>query len=178
MASADKEHGVNSIVTVDLDSTLCDTGHRHHMIDRVRGTDWVAYSKACSDDGLVAGTAALVRTLAHVSQIHYVTGRTEAARPETEAWLRSHDLPMDGLWMDDTPSGDHFAVYGSHSVYKVLRVRQVEEFTGKRVILHIDDWAEVKVALEQAGYPCICVRTPQEIQTLTSPHADHPVSLR
>lgn len=153
------------VVTVDLDSTLCDTEHRHHMIDRVNGTDWDAYSKACVGDGLVVATEAFVRILANAGyQIHYVTGRTVAAMPETRAWLDKHQMPCDGLWMDDTPEGDHFAVYGGHAQYKAVRVLDVAEAVGVPVSLHIDDWADVKLALEEVGVPTLCVRTPTEIR--------------
>jgi len=165
---------MKTIVTMDLDSTTCDTGHRHHIIDRVNGTDWDAYSKACVDDRLIEATATLIRQLkAAGNEIHYVTGRTEAAREETVEWLYRHELPVDGLWMDDTPDGDHFAVYGGHAQYKVARVKHVEETTGGKVILHVDDWSEVKVALEEEGVPCICVRTPQEVMDLVNPRNDN-----
>lgn len=154
------------IATIDLDSTLCDTGHRHKLIDRVNGTDWDAYSKACVDDDLIEATAVLVRILHVTHDIHYVTGRTIASEAETREFLKKHDLPVDGLWMDDTPGGDHFAAYGGHAQYKTARVKHVEEATGQKVVLHVDDWAEVKVALEEAGIPCMCVRTPQEVIAL------------
>lgn len=156
------------VVTVDLDSTLCDTGHRHRLIDRANGTDWGAYSLACSDDSLIEGTAVLIRIVAASHEIHYVSGRAEIAREATLAWLKKHDLPVDGLWMDDSSDSDHVRVYGSHSAYKVARVKHVEDATRKKVVLHIDDWAEVKVALEKNGIPCLCVRTPQEVVALVS----------
>lgn len=161
------EHA-SAIVTVDLDSTLCDTGHRHRLIDRENGTDWNAYSLACSDDGLVIATATLIRLLATSHEIHYVSGRTVVAHYATWKWLCSHNLPVDGLWMDETPNGDHYATYGGHAQYKLARIREVEEATGLNVVLHVDDWAEVKVALEAAGIPCLCVRTPQEIAALVA----------
>lgn len=155
-------------VTVDLDSTLCDTGHRHRLIDRVNGTDWNAYSLACSDDSLIVATETMIRIYAEAGyEIHYVTGRSHVAYDATVAWLRSHNLPIHGLWMDDTEDNDHIATHGSHGAYKVSRVQQVAREVGE-VVLHIDDWAEVKVMLEEAGIPCLCVRTPQEVTELTS----------
>lgn len=157
------------VATFDLDSTLCDTTHRQAMIDRVNGTDWDAYSLACAGDGLVEATAQLIHMLALAGyQIHYVTGRTVASLRETRQWLDKHQLPCDGIWMDETVEGDHFAVYGGHAQYKVQRVRDVAAAVGVPVSLHVDDWADVKVALEKDGVPTICVRTPSEISNLVS----------
>ena len=160
------------IVTFDLDSTLCDTRHRHHMIDRVNGTDWSAYSKACTKDRVIHASRALLQALQVAGHdIHFVTGRTESARPETEEWLSNVFPVYAGLWMDDTSEVDHVTAFGSHAAYKVHRIKQVSKETGQKVLLHVDDWADVKVALEAAGIPCICVRTPSEIDALTS-HRD------
>lgn len=156
-----------TILTVDLDSTLCDTGHRQATITRDGTMDWDAYSLACSDDVLIQPTETMIRVFKDAGhEIHYVSGRTIAALDKTSEWLDRHNLPVDGLWLDDTPGGDHFAYYGGHAAYKVARVKQVEIRTGGKVIMHIDDWAEVKVALEDAGIPCLCVRTPQEVAEL------------
>ena len=40
--------------------------------------------------------------------------------------------------------------------------------TGKKVVLHVDDWAGLAVAFEEAGIPTICVRAPYEIRDLVS----------
>lgn len=156
------------IVTCDLDSTLCDTGHRHRLIDRVNGTDWDAYSLACVGDAVVEPTRVLVWMLAKAGyEIHYVSGRTQAAFEQTRQWLTENmGFPEDGLWMDNTPGGDHFATFGGHAEYKLARLREVEAATKKKIALHLDDWAEVKVTLEDAGIPCLCVRTPQEVVAL------------
>lgn len=168
-----------TLITYDLDSTLCDTRHRHRLIDRINGTDWDAYSKACVDDVVIEGALALLKILKADpnNQIHFVTGRTEAARPETQAWLEKHFPDYDGLWMDDTPGGDHFAVYGGHAEYKVARVQHVADHVGEPVAFHVDDWAEVAVALGKAGVPTMCVRTPSEVEDLVNPRFDNPSML-
>ncbi len=155
------------VVTVDLDSTVSDTRHRHRLIDRVNGTDWDAYSLACVDDDPILGALAMVKLLATLGvEIHFVTGRTVAAEQATRTWLEKQGIIPDGLWMDETPDGDHFAAYGGHAEYKLARIQDVMRATGTEVIFHIDDWAEVAVLLEQNGIPCICVRTPQEMTAL------------
>lgn len=148
------------IVTVDLDSTLCDTEHRHHLIDRENGTDWVAYALACPDDSLVEPIARLVTILEPRFQIHYVSGRAGEAYQQTADWIHSHGLPLDGLWLDSNDFN------GTHAEYKLHRIRDVEKTTGKKVILHIDDWAEVAAFLGQHDIPTVCVRTPYEIKEI------------
>lgn len=155
------------IVTCDLDSTLADTRHRHQMIDRIAGTDWQAYAKACGADGVVIGAAALVRALAPTHEIHYVTGRPFSAYPETMEWLTRHHLPVDGLWMDPSDGVD-YATAMDHATYKLGMIRRVERHTQRGVIFHLDDWALVRVVLEEHGIPCLCVRTPQEVAALTA----------
>lgn len=162
---------MNLIATFDLDSTLCDTGHRHHIIDRVNGTDWDVYSQACSGDTLIPSTAAMINIcLAAGMDVHYVTGRKESARPQTLEWLLRNGLPTPSanLWMDSSPvQGDDFVGFNSHAEYKVHQIRNVEKETGKTVAIHFDDWAEVAVELEKNNIRCVCVRTPQEVSHLT-----------
>lgn len=154
-----------SIVTVDLDSTLCDTGHRHGLINANGPTDWTAYSMACANDAPIEATVMLVNLLSAFYEVHFVTGRDEDARHLTEPWLDRHIPVWDGLWMDDTDEG-HTAAHGSHAEYKLSRIKHVERVTGKKVVLHVDDWPEVKNLLENNGYLCLCVKTPQEIALL------------
>jgi hypothetical protein len=161
------------IVTVDLDSTLCDTGNR--TLDR-ENPDWENYSLQCDKDTPVKATVELISLLCPFYDIHFVSGRDVLAEGKTREWLKLHDIPVDDLWL--SPPGDHTAAHGSHAAYKLSRIRDVEKATGRRVALHIDDWAAVKIELEQAGYPCICVRTPQEIEVLTEQTLSEQSSLR
>lgn len=163
-----------SLVTVDLDSTLADTTHRHHLIDRVNGTDWIKYAAACVDDAPILATVALIKLLAACGvKIVYVTGRDESSRGLTLEWFDKCDLPCDGLYMDDESGG---ATY-RHSVYKLKRVQEVissPEWENEKHWFHIDDWPDVKVALEDAGIPCLCVRTPEEIELFMTEQREGP----
>lgn len=151
-------------MTCDLDSTLCDTTHRHAMIDRVNGTDWVAYSKACVNDTPILATATLVRLLdACDLGIVYLTGRAEEARDETLDWFTQENIPWDDLFMDSDPN----AVNYSHATYKLKRMQQIlteSKWREHEHVFHIDDYADVKFEFEAAGIPCLCVRTPEEIE--------------
>lgn len=157
------------LVTFDLDSTLCDTGHRQPMIDRVNGTDWHAYSAACVDDAPVMGVikAAQMFALLPDVEIHGLSARMATAAEATAEWMRKHDVPLKKIWLDEGTPRDYTAEY-THAMYKVERLRQVEKESGMKVVLHFDDYAEVAVEMEKAGIPCVCVRTPQEILELVA----------
>jgi hypothetical protein len=157
---------IDGIITCDIDSTLADTGHRHHMIDRVNGTDWDAYSKACVSDAPVISLIALVRILVAAGcEVHALSGRKVSAMPHTVAWFQQEDVPIETFWLDETDGGAYASTL-DHARYKLQRIKDVERLTGKKVLLHIDDWATVAVVLTEAGYPTVCVRTPQEIKEL------------
>lgn len=156
-----------SLITFDLDSTLCDTGHRHHMIDRVNGTDWKAYSLACVDDAPVAGLVLVARLLASLPNVavHGLSARNGVAALQTAAWMRKHGVPLKEIHLDPGESVDYTADY-THAMYKYERLRQVEEQTGLKCILHFDDYAEVAAEFAKHDIPVVCVRTPQEIAEL------------
>lgn len=159
----------HSIVTVDLDSCMADTAHRQHMIDRENGTDWHAYSAACADDTPVTALVTLVQLLSQTGvEVHALSGRKASALPQTVLWFDKHEIPVEHFWLDETDVGDY--VPGrTHEDYKIKRLREIEEITKKKVILHVDDWAKVAVKFEANGIPVLCVRTPQEIKSLTKP---------
>jgi hypothetical protein len=154
------------LVTCDLDSTLCDTGHRQHTLSPEKGVnDYKAYSMLCADDEPIE---AMRRILYGMSfhpgfELWYVSGRDEAARELTTKWLEGNSpVRWAGLLLDD----QQFQTEG-HDKYKLRRIKEVQRLTGQRVDLHIDDWAAVAVLLEANGIPCLCVRTPQEVLSLT-----------
>lgn len=153
------------IITVDLDSTLYDTTHRHNDLEQGLITgDWVAYSKLCVSDSVVEGVAAMVH-MAHAAGVgvHYVTGRSVEAEYETRKRLMLDKLPIDGLWMDETPGSNHVGIYGSHAAYKVDRILGVIARLRAEHLFHVDDYSEVSVGLAKAGLACITVRAPHEV---------------
>jgi ribonuclease J len=145
---------IRSTVCVDLDSTLCDTSHRHHMVldgeERVN-TDWVAYSLACADDTRIEGTCRLVRILAEHHRIVLLTSRDQQARSLTEKWLAEHDVPYDELIMGDGTVG--LEEFKAHHVAALIE-------RGENVELVIDDLPTLPAALEPLGIPVLTVRPP------------------
>ena len=146
-------------VCVDLDSTLCDTSHRHHLVlagDERVNTDWVAYSMACSLDAPIEGTCRLVRLLAAHYRIVLVSSRDERARSLTEAWLTAQSVPFDELILggsNGAPAG--LAEFKVHHVAALLE-------RGEQVALVIDDMPGLPAALEPLGVPVLTVRPPYD----------------
>jgi phosphoglycolate phosphatase-like HAD superfamily hydrolase len=145
-------------VFVDLDSTLCDTRHRWHMIvqgdDRDTATDWVAYAMACADDAPVWPAIQLVNLLAHGCAIVVLTGRSEDARALTETWLESHDVAYDDLIMRHP----EWRVGVSNAVFKREMVTEwCSRHPGIEPALMIDDYVPVRDELDQIGVPTLVV---------------------
>jgi ribonuclease J len=149
--------GKRGTVCVDLDSTLCDTSHRHHLVlpgDERENTDWVAYSLACADDAPIDGTCRLVRLLAADYRIVLVSSRDEQARALTETWLEAQGIPFDELILGGTngaPAG--LAEFKVHHVGALLE-------RGERVTLVIDDMPGLPEAMKPLGIPVLTVRPP------------------
>ena len=81
------------IFVFDLDGTLSDPAHRHHLVEG-QHPDWPRFHAAAADDPPHAGVLALARTL-HASPAATVavcTTRGEEQRTVTEAWLAAHGL--------------------------------------------------------------------------------------
>lgn len=161
------------LVTCDLDSTLCDTGHRQKMIDREKGTDWAQYSLQCDEDGPVKGIVKVLQLLAMNKSILIVglSARMAVAEEKTLAWMHRHGVPIEQVFLDTGEVKDYHPGW-THADYKLARLRQVEEILGAKVALHFDDYAEVADLFNREGVPTVCVRTPQEIEEiLQSDHA-------
>ena len=142
-------------ICIDLDSTLCDTSPRHHLIaDPREDTDWVAYSLACENDMPIPGACRLVQLLAPHYRIVIVSARNEAARGLTERWLAAHGVPHDELILgggDGAPAGlEDFKVH--HVGGLVGR--------GEQVALMVDDLPSLPVAMQLLGVPVLTVRPP------------------
>lgn len=90
-------------VICDLDSTLCNLEHRHHLITK---KDWSAFYAGMVDDKLNTWCHTIISSLA-TKGIHilYVTGRPEDYRSQTMDWLRQYSCPINGLLM--RPSKDN-----------------------------------------------------------------------
>lgn len=142
-------------VCVDLDSTLADTSHRHHLVlpgaERDK-TDWVAYSLACADDAPIEGACQLVRLLSVKHRIVVLSRRDEAARELTQGWLARHNVPYDELVLGGVDGAPD-----DQLEFKVHHLRALLE-RGEEVLLMVDDLPGLGEAVAAAGLPTPVLR--------------------
>lgn len=93
-------------IIFDLDGTIADIEHRRWMVDKTylgaQGLkpDWTAFFEACVRDKPNLHVIYLM-TLLHQNNniIDIWSGRSESVRPQTEAWLKEHQVPYQRLIM-------------------------------------------------------------------------------
>lgn len=140
------------IISLDLDSTIASTRHRWHLIDRVNGTDWDAYSAECVNDE--AGPALALAQHLSLMEVPFivVSGRSESARELTLAWLHSRGVHPWAVFLCDDR---HDTM--SHHEWKALRLKEIADENNWEIVLHVDDITGVAVATEAIGIPTMLV---------------------
>lgn len=136
----------------DLDGTLADDEHRkHHVTQR---SDWDAYYAACPDDKPIHHIVEVAKALkaAHF-KIAVVTGRSEAIRAETEAWLLAHGILFDELLMRKRSDRRR------NSDLKQSAIRRLQE-RGYDIQMVFEDLKPAVDAYRAMGIPCAQVADP------------------
>jgi len=148
------------VVCVDLDSTLCDTRHRRHLVRVESGEapDWQVYSMACGDDPPVVGVLRAVQLLAATHEIVVVSARDRAARDLTVEWLARHAVPYRDLVLGGGPDAPADVVD-----FKVHHLRRLQT-AGYEVALLVDDLVPVVEACRPLGIPVLSVRPPVDFE--------------
>ena len=109
------------IYIFDIDGTIANIKHRLHFIQNLWGVkgsipdpkcnnfkpDWDAFFNACGDDAPIPEVIALLRELADHNTIIFITGRSDAIRDKTIAWLNWYVgfFHYESLYM--RKAGDH-----------------------------------------------------------------------
>lgn len=126
----------------DIDGVLADVRHRLHHL---RTRDWDAFFAAAPDDPLLEEGRRRVREAAADHAIVYLSGRPERLRAVTQAWLDAHHLPGGALVLRRARDRRPARVVKPELLAGVARAG--------RVVLVVDDDAEVCAALRRHGYP-------------------------
>ena len=144
---SDHREGPAPLAVVDIDGVLADVRHRlHHISDGRR--DWGGFfGEMDSDVLLVPGRSAVEDAASEGLEIVYLTGRPEAYRDVTRAWLARHGLPEGTLHM--RPDRDRRPA----RVFKVECLRRLSRRA--RVAFMLDDDADVVEAVRAAGFPAL-----------------------
>lgn len=136
-----------TIAVFDVDGVVADVRHRLHHVER-RPKDWAAFFAAMDDDVPLEEGVALARARATEGhQLVYLTGRNEAYRDLTLAWLDRHGLPPGRLVMraedDRRPA----------RMVKPLALRRLAQ--QGRIVTVVDDDAAVVAVLRRDGWPVV-----------------------
>lgn len=79
----------------DLDGTLADCSHRVHLVE---AGDWDAFFAACVDDLPIRKVIGVLDALVLAGhRVEIWSGRSDAVRAETEAWLKLYCIRPDRL---------------------------------------------------------------------------------
>ena len=164
-------------ISVDLDSTLCDTRHRKGIIEQfVKNNlpiDWDVYAKACAEDPPTS-LVPFIRDYQRFGIWHVVSGRSEGARAATWQWLNKHGLNPYSVNLENHQTELHSSL--GHSEWKARRVIEVARYFP--IQTHFDDWAPVAARIEELSDGLITgvtVLPPGMVPTLVSP--DNPGEL-
>jgi hypothetical protein len=134
-------------LSVDLDSTLCDTRHRKGIIEKYVNAglpiDWDDYSRHALKDE-PTGLVALLQHIQYAVPWHVTSGRSQEALDVTHRWLERHKLKPVSVNLE-TSREEHLKL--GHVEWKVQHIMGLAEVHPIR--LHIDDWADIAVRLEQ-----------------------------
>lgn len=80
----------------DLDGTLANNEHRHHLLPKTGQGDktahWTAFNQACVDDTVIQSTYFLFMSLSQNFATYIVTGRAEDSRSQTMEWLEKNGM--------------------------------------------------------------------------------------
>ena len=135
-------------VIVDVDGTICDVEHRRHHLLR-KPKNWRAFNAAMHLDTPRSDIVDLVRILHSAgSKIVLCSGREEYYRPQTEDWLKRHDVPNHALYM--RAARDY---RGDEIVKSELLDRIMAQ--GYRPWLVIDDREKVVAMWRARGLTCL-----------------------
>lgn len=135
-------------IIVDLDGTLCDVEHRvHHVQKKIK--DWKSFNELMIHDELNHWCFELMEAMsARGYKIIFVTGRGEANRPSTEAWLSKHKVVYEHLFMrgllDNREDSD---------VKESLYFEMVEELY--QVLFVVDDRLSVVARWRKLNLVCL-----------------------
>jgi hypothetical protein len=147
--------GAGPVAAWDLDSTVCSTVHRRHLVPAIRAggegaPTWCDYSLLCEGDEPVRGTLVLMRALSDAGYVHVaVSGRSLKAYHLTREWSARHQVPLSGFIL--RPSYDH----SPNGIWK-SRVLLAMKRQGADIRMYFEDWAEAARKIEEeTGIPVV-----------------------
>jgi hypothetical protein len=152
-----------SLVVFDIDGVVADVRHRlHHLEEWPQDWDSFFY-EAVHDPALSTGLDLVAKYQAEGHEIAWLTGRPEWLRPETEAWMLAHDLPIDELVM--RPDWDYRPA-------RILKVQVLRSWAERDIVLFIDDDPDVIAQARHAGFTTLMATWVPHGKTLRAAQED------
>ena len=141
---------MSTYVIFDLDGTLCDITHRlHHIVDEPK--NWGAFFAACVDDEPKPKMIEFLNTMRYADHYVYIfSGRSDAVRAETEAWLEKHQVSYHELIMRQ--DGDYRV---DHVVKEEMFDRIFNDETKRYLSFAVDDRNQVVEMWRRKGITCL-----------------------
>ena len=137
---------MKDIIIFDLDGTLALIEHRQHHV-RSAKKRWREFFAACVDDLPNEPLITLLRKLYASFEICIVSGRSDEVRPQTEAWLKRHNVPHHRLIMRRA---------GDYTADNILKIGWIHSgvILKDRILCVFDDRDKVVDMWRTAGIPC------------------------
>lgn len=141
------------IVVVDLDGTLCNSGHREHL---ARAKQWDQFHSGLMNDDPWPDVQRMIKLMDDAGYtVIGLTGRNERYRIVTMQWLAIHDISLDALLMrpNDDFTSDH-----------ELKPAMLDSWLETKGLTHNDVWViledrdKVVEAWRNLGHNCWQVR--------------------
>lgn len=143
------------IVVVDLDGTLCNSGHREHL---ARAKQWDAFHSQLMNDDPWPDVQRMIKLMDDAGYtVIGLTGRNERYRIATMHWLGMHNISLDDILMrpNDDYTSDH-----------ELKPSMLDEWLEAKGMTHADVWViledrdRVTEAFRNLGHNVWQVRSP------------------
>lgn len=145
-------HFIEAVVS-DIDSTLADTRHRHHLSPAHNGDNtWIDYAQACANDAPMWGPIRVLQAFAKLGHsVHLISKRAETVRSLTDSWLNKYEVPFNTLRLHGPLDPEDSALY------KIQHIRYLQD-RGMRPILILEDWKPIADKVEkETDIPVLCV---------------------
>lgn len=139
----------NKIIIIDLDGTLCNMGHRRHLIEKpeIMPKDWDSFFSLIHLDTPNLWCAEIVKRFKPDHRIAIFTGRPDRLRYKTEKWLKDNNIQWDWLMMRDD---------GDKRDQTIVKGEMLAQLKGEGEILFaIDDLLDVAKFWRENGIICL-----------------------
>lgn len=135
-------------IIVDLDGTLANITHRRHFVENKKKKDWKSFNSHILKDELNVWCREIMNRMKTDHSIIIVSGRTDALKADTMAWLERHQVHYDYL---------HMRKEKDHRDDRIVKKEIYEQFIKPdyQVLFVLDDRSKVVAMWREEGLVCL-----------------------